>query len=107
VDANKPAGPRKFYNELLPVYSFNGEHVLDIDRCGLDVFGVTSYSAHLIAYVKTDAGLRYWVPKRSKTKPTVSSLLDSTVAGVVRSGERPIECRIRKVAKEASVPEEH
>jgi hypothetical protein len=60
--------------------------VLDIDRCGLDVFGVTSYSAHMIAYVKTDTGLEYWVPKRSRTKLTVPSLLYSTVAGVVRLG---------------------
>lgn len=99
--------PRKFYNEALPVISSEGEHVLDTDRSGLDPFGLMSFSAHLIGFAREGDFTRYWVPKRSAMKPTVPNKLDSTVAGVIRSGESPEECMVRKIAIEASVPEEY
>ncbi len=98
--------PRKFYNEALRVMS-EGEHVLDTDRSGLDPFGFVSFSAHLIGFVRDNNDTKYWVPKRSATKPTVPNKLDSTVAGVIRSGERPVDCMARKIAAEASVPKEY
>ncbi|KAH9883310.1 hypothetical protein F4778DRAFT_788721 [Xylariomycetidae sp. FL2044] len=47
------------------------------------------------------------VPKRSATKATVLNKLDSTVAGVIRSEERPVDCMARKIAVEASIAEEY
>ncbi|KAH6649274.1 hypothetical protein F5144DRAFT_588032 [Chaetomium tenue] len=76
-------------------------------RSGLDPFGVVSYSAHLIGFVKHKNETKYRVPKRSATKPTVPDKLDSTVAGVIRSGERPVDWIARKIAVEASVPKEY
>ncbi|KAK3332667.1 hypothetical protein B0T19DRAFT_448592 [Cercophora scortea] len=99
--------PRKFYGEALRVMSSEGEHVLDTDRSGLDPFGVVSFSSHVIGFVRDGNETKYWVPKRSATKPTVPNKLDSTVAGVVRSGERPVDCMARKIAVEASVPKEY
>lgn len=107
VREEAPASPRKFYDEALRVVSSEGEHVLDIDRSGLDPFGIVSFSAHMIGFVKGDDGIKYWVPKRSATKTTVPNKLDSTVAGVVRSGEQPIDCMARKNVVEASIPEEY
>lgn len=107
VNDGVPTSPRKFYNEALRLVSGSGEHVLDMDRSGLDLFGVVSYSAHMIGFVKTANETKYWVPKRSATKPTVPNKLDSTVAGVIRSGESPVDCMARKNAVEASVPEEY
>ena len=107
VKEGAPTSPRKFYDENLRVVSSEGEHVLDIDRSGLDPFGVVSFSAHMIGFVRDGSDTRYWVPKRSATKPTVPNKLDSTVAGVVRSGEQPVDCMARKIAVEASVPEEY
>lgn len=107
VGEGAPTGPRKFYDEALRVVSSGGEHVLDMDRSGLDPFGVVSFSAHMIGFVNDGDGVKYWVPKRSSTKPTVPNKLDSTVAGVIRSGEQPIDCMARKTVAEASIPEEY
>jgi hypothetical protein len=101
-----PASPRKFYDEALRVMS-EDEHVLDTDHSGLDPFGLVSFSAHLIEFVRDNNDTKYWVPKRSATKPTVPNKLDSTVAVVIRSGERPVDCMARKIAVEASVPKEY
>jgi isopentenyldiphosphate isomerase len=107
VKDGAPTSPQKFYDEALRVVSSEGEHVLDLDRSGLDPFGVVSFSAHMIGYVRSDGETEYWVPKRSATKETVPNRLDSTVAGVIRSGEKPIDCMLRKIAIEASIPNEY
>ncbi|KAF4438422.1 NUDIX hydrolase domain protein [Fusarium austroafricanum] len=107
VENQATTSPRKFYDEALRVVSSEGEHVLDMDRSGLDPFGVISYSAHMIGFVKDEHDIKFWVPERSSTKPTVPNKLDSTVAGVVRSAEQPIDCMLRKVAAEASVSAEY
>ncbi len=107
VEEGAPTSPKIFYNESLRVVSDKGEHVLDTDRSGLDTFGFVSFSAHLIGFVRDGSVTKYWVPKRSATKPTVPNKLDSTVAGVIRSGERPVDCMARKIAVEASIPKEY
>jgi isopentenyldiphosphate isomerase len=107
VKEGKATSPQRFYDEPLRVVSSEGEHVLDMDRSGLDPFGVISFSAHMIGFVNDGNSIKYWVPKRSPTKPTVPNKLDSTVAGVVRSSEQPIDCMVRKIAAEASLPAEY
>jgi isopentenyldiphosphate isomerase len=107
VKEGAPTSPQKFYNEALRVISPEGEHVLDTDRSGLDPFGLVSFSAHLIGFVRDSNDIKYWVPKRSASKSTVPNKLDSTVAGVIRSGERPVDCMARKIVVEASVPKEY
>jgi isopentenyldiphosphate isomerase len=107
VKEGKPTTPRKFYNESLRVESSEGEHVLDMDRSGLDPFGVKSFSAHMIGFVKDGDSIKYWVPRRSFAKPTVPNKFDSTVAGVIRSGEQPIDCMLRKIDAEASISAEY
>ncbi|KAM0364024.1 hypothetical protein ACHAO7_010135 [Fusarium culmorum] len=104
VKEGKATSPQRFYDERLRVVSSQGEHVLDMDRSGLDPFGVISFSAHMIGFVRIGNSIKYWVPKRSPTKPTVPNKLDSTVAGVIWSGEQPIDCMIRKIGAEASIP---
>ncbi|KAI5455755.1 hypothetical protein BGZ63DRAFT_429633 [Mariannaea sp. PMI_226] len=107
VTEGQTTSPRKFYDEALRVVSCEGKHVLDMDRSGLDTFGVTSFSAHMIGFVNDGNGIKYWVPKRSSTKPTVPNKLDSTVAGVIRSDEKPFDCIVRKTVAETSVPAEY
>ena len=95
-------------NELFPVYTSTGEHVLDMDGCGVDLFGIVNYAVHMIAYVNTkEEGRKFWVPKRSKTKMTYPGMLDNTVGGSLRSGERPIDCIVREAGEEAAFPEEY
>ncbi|GKU08607.1 hypothetical protein FLAG1_10087 [Fusarium langsethiae] len=114
VREGKTTSPQKYYYESVRVVSPWAKNVLDkdqnvlnMDRSGLDPFGVISLSAHMIGFVKDGNGIKYWVPKRSSTKPTVPNKLDSTVAGVIRSGEQPIDCMVRKIDAEASIPAEY
>jgi isopentenyldiphosphate isomerase len=102
-----PRSPHMVYNEALRVLSSDGEHVFDMDRSGLDPFGVVSFSSHMTGFVRDGNDTKFWVPRRSATKSTVPNKLDSTVAGVVRSGEQPFECIVRKAAVEASISEEY
>jgi hypothetical protein len=99
--------PRKFGVELIPVYSASGEHLLDMDLSGADVFGVQSYGVHLIAYVTTDEGRKYWVPKRALTKTPYPGDLDNTVSSNLLSGQKPFDKVVRRAAEEASIPEEY
>ncbi|EXM12428.1 hypothetical protein FoTM2_013274 [Fusarium oxysporum f. sp. vasinfectum] len=114
VREGKKASPQKYYYEPVRVVSPLARNVLDedqnvlnMDRSGLDPFGVISFSAHMIGFVKDGNSFKYWVPKRSPTKPTVPNKLDSTVAGVIWSGEQPIDCMVRKIGAEASIPAEY
>ncbi|KAM0294470.1 hypothetical protein ACHAPM_011209 [Fusarium culmorum] len=114
VGEGKTTSPQKYYHEPVRVVSpwtknffDKDQNVLDMDRSGLDPFGVISLSAHMIGFVTDGNSIKYWVPKRSSTKPTVPNKLDSTVAGIIRSGEQPIDCMVRKIDAEASVSAEY
>jgi len=97
---------RKWANETMPVYSASGEHVLDMDLVGVDLFGVVTYGVHVTAYVMTPEGRKYWVPRRSGLKFSHPGMLDNAVAGNVRTGERALDRVIEKAASEASIPKE-
>ena len=98
---------RHWSNELCPVYAADGEHVLEMDGCGVDLFGIINFAVHMLVYVQTKHGRRYWVPRRAKTKLSYPCMLDNTVGGSLSSGERPIDCIVRESAEEASLPEEY
>ena len=53
---------RKLKNELFAAYSADGQHVLDMDGCAVDKFGTKAFGVHMIGYVDTTEGWRYWVP---------------------------------------------
>ncbi|KAJ5746160.1 hypothetical protein N7520_011342 [Penicillium odoratum] len=93
-------------NEKYPVYGPGGEFLLDMERCASPLFGVVSYGAHMTGYVEDNDGLKFWVPRRSKTKQTYPSMLDNTVAGGMCTDEMPFECIVREAMEEASLPEE-
>ncbi|KAH8884174.1 thiamine pyrophosphokinase-related protein [Thozetella sp. PMI_491] len=102
---------RKWYNEALPVRNRHGQHVLDLDLCGVDLFGVVSYGAHLTGYMlSTDASgrreYRYWVPRRSYSKSTFPGMLDNFAAGNLLPNETPLEGMIREVCEETHIPEQ-
>lgn len=106
-DAGKVECLSKLGAGLLPVISADGEHVMDMDLCGVDIFGIQTFGAHLTAYVKTIEGLKYWVPKRSITKNPYPGMLDNTVATNLLTGETPLEKLLQKAVDEASIPIEY
>lgn len=102
---------RRWYDERLPIHGRNGQHVLDVDLCGVDLFGVVSYGVHLTGYVVSEGEdgsreYRYWVPRRSYNRSTFPGMLDNFVAGNLKSGEAPVEGMIREVCEETGIPEE-
>lgn len=93
-------------DELYPVYCPRGELVLSIERAAASLFGIVTYAVHMITYVNSPGGLQFWVPRRSATKNSYPGMLDNSVGGSVRTGERPIDCLIREAEEEASLPED-
>lgn len=93
-------------NERYPVYGPGGEYLLEIERSASALFGIVSYGVHATCYVEDENGLRFWIPRRSKTKQTYPGMLDNTVAGGMSTGERPFECATREAMEEASLPED-
>lgn len=91
---------KKLAKEDFPLYDDNGQHVLDMDGSGLDLFGVANFSVHLIAWVKTDDGIKYWVPRRSASRMSFPNMLDNTVGGSLTTGEAPIDCIVRECEEE-------
>lgn len=94
-------------NELFPLLTGEGEHVLDMDGSGLDVFGVISHSVHLTGWVMTAEGIKIWVPRRAWSKLTYPGKLDNTVGGCLASGEDPIEGMIRECEEEICLKPEY
>lgn len=95
----------RWADELSPLYDANGNHILDMDDCGVDVFGIVNYACHMIAWTNTADGVRYWVPRRSRTKMIYPGMLDNTVGGTLASYEKPIDCIVRDAEEEAFLPE--
>ncbi|KAI9721924.1 MAG: hypothetical protein M1812_001880 [Candelaria pacifica] len=93
---------RGWRDELYPVYGPKGELLFNIERSASPLFGVITYGVHMTAYVRTDAGLKIWVPRRAKKKQTYGGMLDNTVAGGIATGEPIFESLVREAEEEAS-----
>jgi 8-oxo-dGTP pyrophosphatase MutT (NUDIX family) len=97
---------KKLRHETLPIYGPDGDCVLNIDRAAVILFGSVVYGAQLLAYMRTEHGLRYWIPTRYKTKKSYPGMLDVTVASALDSGETPFEALVREAEEEAALPRE-
>jgi isopentenyldiphosphate isomerase len=75
-----------------------------LERFAASLFGIAARGAHLTAYVRTSAGIKVWVAKRSPTLFTYPGMLDTTVAGGVKSDHEPVECVLDEADEEASLP---
>ncbi|KAI9797404.1 MAG: hypothetical protein M1835_000737 [Candelina submexicana] len=96
---------RGWRDELYPVYAPKGELLFNIERSASPLFGVITYGVHMTAFVRTDTGLKIWVPRRAKKKQTYGGMLDNTVAGGMATGEPIFESLVREAGEEASFPE--
>lgn len=99
ANLDKPKG------ELLPVFGPRSEHLLDMDRTAAVVFGIVSYGVQMLAYVRAEKCIKYWVPRRAKTKRSYPGMLDNCVGGALNTGETPLTCLMREACEEASLPE--
>lgn len=77
-------GPKKWRNEMYPVYGNPfGVHLVDssnylfeMERSACSLFGVATYGVHMTIYHEDVDGsnLRIWTPTRSRTKQTCVSI---------------------------------
>lgn len=100
IDSGKVTELTTYTNEAMPVYGPNGKYILKMDGSGVDAFGVISFGVHMIGYVHTDEGIKYWVPRRAPSKISFPNMLDNTVGGSLRAEERPIDCMVRECEEE-------
>ncbi|KKY29296.1 putative thiamin pyrophosphokinase-related protein [Diaporthe ampelina] len=75
---------KRLSKESFPLYDSNGQHVLDIDASGLDLFVVANFSVHILVWVKTNDGIKCWVPRRAG-QMSYPNMLDNTVGGSRRT----------------------
>ena len=64
------------------------EHILKLDGCGVDMFGVIEYSVHLSAWTMTAEGIKSWVSRRATTKMSSFRMLENTVGGSLAASEK-------------------
>ncbi|WVQ85664.1 hypothetical protein IAT38_007830 [Cryptococcus sp. DSM 104549] len=74
-----------------------------LEREACPIFGVTTLSAHLIAYEGEGDDMMVWVPVRSQAKSLWPNALDCSVAGGVAAGLSPYETIIKESGEEAGL----
>ncbi|KAJ0115098.1 hypothetical protein J7T55_001507 [Diaporthe amygdali] len=90
--------------EQFPIVGANFD--IGIERSAFSLFGIIGRGAHMTVYVRTEHGLKFWIPRRSATKSTYPDMLDQAVAGGVARGESPLDCIIREAGEEAALSAE-
>jgi 8-oxo-dGTP pyrophosphatase MutT (NUDIX family) len=102
--ANASPSLRVWQDERYPVYSADGQHVLDVDGSGVDVIGARSFAVYLTAWTNTSEGRKYWVQRRGLTKTLLPGMLDCAVSGRLQPGELPFNGMVREAGEEANLP---
>ncbi|KAI6160798.1 NUDIX hydrolase domain-like protein [Pisolithus thermaeus] len=114
-------GPKKWRNEMYPVYrnpfgvhrahdpkgsddSDDGNYAFEMERSACALFGVITYGVHMTIFQQAnDSEMQIWVPTRSRTKQTWPGYLDNSVAGGIPSGMSAFESLVKEAAEEASI----
>lgn len=87
---------------------FHAPPLLQMERAAVPGFGVQAYGIHVNGFVETapcrNEGLRIWVAKRSRFKPTGPGKLDHLVAGGQPLGIGLRDNLLKESAEEAGLP---
>ncbi|OJT04179.1 hypothetical protein TRAPUB_5131 [Trametes pubescens] len=122
--------PRKWRNELYPVYrdpfgprDFPGHadedargdalnYAFRMERAASGLFGIVTFGVHMTVYEEAEVApgqppsVRVWVPRRAATKQTWPGYLDNSVAGGIEAGLGVFDCVVKEAMEEASLPED-
>ncbi|MBM3541249.1 MAG: DUF4743 domain-containing protein [Alphaproteobacteria bacterium] len=91
--------------ELYPVKtSYAAAALFQMERAAVPRLGVRAYGVHMNGYVRTPGGLKMWVARRSRTKPTFPGMLDNMVAGGQPIGLSLFENLVKECGEEAGIP---
>lgn len=94
------------WNETFPIlYGPANERIMDIDRSGLERFGIQGQGVHLTAFSNDGEVTRYWVARRAGTKRIFPGKFDNVAGGALSSGEQPLDGIVREVAEETGISE--
>ncbi len=84
--------------------SFTEPPLLQMERAAVTLFGAGSFGVHVNGYVRHDKGLKMWIARRARAKPSYPGELDNFVAGGQPIGIGLMENVIKEAAEEADVP---
>ncbi|RYP76525.1 hypothetical protein DL771_001759 [Monosporascus sp. 5C6A] len=102
IDADIFPMLHKDHSEMYKIVG--ADYFVCLERFSAPLFGVATRGAHMTAYVRSPAGLKIWVPRRSAQLFVYPSKLDSTVAGGVKAEHSPLDCIVAEADEEASLP---
>ncbi|CAI9744282.1 nudix hydrolase 20, chloroplastic-like isoform X1 [Octopus vulgaris] len=86
--------------------SYTSPTLMNIERAGINIFGIPSYGTHMNGYTySADGKLMMWIGRRSATKPTWPGKLDNLSAGGLPVNMSVLECMKKECQEEASIDE--
>lgn len=94
------------HSEPFAVVGARYDRSVFVERFATALFGLTTRGAHLVAYCMDEGGMKVWVPRRSAHLYTYPNMLDTTVAGGVKSGVPPFQTIVEEADEEAFLPED-
>lgn len=83
---------------------FGAAPLFKLERSAAPLFGVTVLGVHVNGIVRARDGIRMWIGRRSRGKPSYPGLLDNLCAGGVIYGHGVRETLIKEAGEEASIP---
>lgn len=91
-------------NEKYAIWIQQTPYVL-IERALSGPFGIITHGSHINGYVTDPVSqeIKFWIPRRSATKPTWPLLLDNTIAGGLGYPYGPYETAIKESLEEANL----
>ncbi|KAK5734682.1 hypothetical protein LTR17_008760 [Elasticomyces elasticus] len=94
------------HSEPFAIVGAKYDQPVHVERFAAALFGLTQRGAHLVAYTNdAEVGVKLWIPRRSAHLYTYPGMLDTTVAGGIKSGSSPFLTIIEEAQEEASLPE--
>lgn len=96
---------RHWWNELYAVNRHFAEPpCMLIERAAVQPFGICGYGVHINGYVRAPDGIRMWLGRRARDKPTAPGKLDQMVAGGQPAGIGLLDNVVKECAEEAAIP---
>lgn len=92
-------------DEPYPVATaFSAPALFNMERAAVPLFGVRGYGIHVNGYVRDGTGIKMWIGRRSRNKPTGPGKLDQIVAGGQPAGLSLHDNLVKECGEEADIP---
>ncbi len=85
---------------------FSDPALMVLDRASVAYFGVKAYGQHLNGFVRDRDGIKMWLGRRSRSKPSFPGMLDQLVAGGLPHGISLRANLAKECAEEAGISPE-